>query len=160
MHRAIIPLICALGGCVLASCGASAHVATHTSPTFKAPAAQRALAFARAVNLTPADVPGFTPTAKHQHDSPREKALERQMLRCAGAAGPAKAIAEEGSKDFELKHAILDFSVSSEVSVQPDTARAEKASRRSAAPAPAGASRATSNSRSVHSGSRGRRSAP
>jgi hypothetical protein len=126
MHRAIIPLICALGGWVLASCGAGAHVATHTSPTFKAPAAQRALAFARAVNLTTADVPGFTPSAKHQHDSPREKALERQMLRCAGAAGPAKAIAEEGSKDFELKHAILDFSVSSEVSVQPDTARAGK----------------------------------
>jgi hypothetical protein len=126
MHRAIIPLICTLGGCLLASCGSGAHVGIHTSPTFKAPAAQRALAFARAVNLTPADVPGFTPSAKHQHDSPREKALERQMLRCAGAPGPAKAIAEEGSKDFELKHAILDFSVSSEVSVQPGTTRAGK----------------------------------
>ncbi len=74
MHRAIIPLICTLAGCVLASCGAGTHVGTHTSPTIEAPPAQRALAFARAVNLTPADVPGFTPSAKHQHDSPREKA--------------------------------------------------------------------------------------
>ncbi len=126
MHRAIITLICTVGGCLLASCGSGAHVAAHTSPAFKAPAAQRALAFARAVNLTSADVPGFTASAKHQHDSPREKALERQMLRCAGVAGPAKAVFAEGSKDFELKHAILDFSVSSEVSVQPGTTQADK----------------------------------
>jgi hypothetical protein len=133
MRRAILPLILAFG-CLLSSCGSSsqttssAHVARPTSkaPSGQAPSTQRALAFARAVNLTPADVPGFTPGETRQHDSPREKALERQMLRCAGAAGPAKAIAEQGSKDFELKHAILDFSVSSEVSVQASTTRASK----------------------------------
>jgi hypothetical protein len=88
------------------------------------PARERALAFARAVNLTGDDVPGFTPSEKHSSSSAHQQRLERAMLSCAGVAGKTKGVLEESSKDFELKHQILDFSVSSEVSVQASAAQA------------------------------------
>jgi hypothetical protein len=91
------------------------------------PARERALAFARAVNLTSNDVPGFVPSEKHSSSSAHQKRLERAMLQCAGVAGAAgktKGVLEESSKNFELKHQILDFSVSSEVSVQASAAEA------------------------------------
>lgn len=91
----------------------------------QAPSHESALAFARAVNLTSADVPGFTPSEKHSSSSEHEKRLERAMLRCAGiGASKTKGVLEASSKDFQLKHQILDFSVSSEVSVQASTAQA------------------------------------
>ncbi len=58
-----------------------------------APGRSRALAFARAVNLTPADVPGFAASEKRNSSSSGEKRLEHQMLRCAGlSGGSAKAL--------------------------------------------------------------------
>lgn len=89
---------------------------------------QRALAFAHAVNLTSADVPGFTASTKHESkNSLREKNLELQMLRCAGLpGGGANGVAEVSSKDFQLKHAILDFGVSSEVTVAHSATEASK----------------------------------
>jgi hypothetical protein len=136
MRRTTTLLALALGCGLLSSCGkgarapSSGHAATTSSAlgTGGAPTRQRALAFASAVNLTPADVPGFT-ASEHHHksSSARERRLEKQMLRCAGAAGPAHGIAEQSSKSFQLKHEILDLSVSSEVSVQPSAAEASKA---------------------------------
>jgi hypothetical protein len=99
---------------------------TPTTPSAPAqtPAREHAAAFARAVNLTSDDVPGFTPSEKHTSSSGREKRLEHAMLQCAGVAAKTKAVLEESSKDFELKRQILDFSVSSEVSVQASDAQA------------------------------------
>jgi hypothetical protein len=97
-----------------------------TPPAGRAPSRSQALAFARAVNLTPADVPGFAATEKRDSSSSSEKRLERQMLSCAGIGGSSKAVAEEGSKDFKLKRQIIDFSVSSEVAVQSTAAQAQK----------------------------------
>ncbi len=105
---------------------------TSPSPgTTPAPSHESAVAFARAVNLTSDDVPGFTPSEKHNSSSAREKRLERAMLRCAGIgagtgdiAGKQKGVLEESSKDFQLKRQILNFSVSSEVSVQASAAQA------------------------------------
>ncbi|HWF33036.1 MAG TPA: hypothetical protein VG188_10810 [Solirubrobacteraceae bacterium] len=105
---------------------------TSPSPgTTPAPSHESAVAFARAVNLTSDDVPGFTPSEKHSSSSAHQKRLERAMLRCAGIgagtgdiAGTGKGVLEESSKDFELKRQILDFSVSSEVSVQASAAQA------------------------------------
>jgi hypothetical protein len=135
--QALLTLLLAAG--VLASCGkgsSSSSVArsssstsgTATSPATQAgsPTRQRALAFAHAVNLTPADVPGFTPNEKHDSKSSGERHLEHEMLRCAGIAADASGLAEESSKDFQLKHAVLDFSVSSEVSVQASAAVASR----------------------------------
>jgi hypothetical protein len=101
---------------------------TTPSTPSKAPSHESAAAFAHAVNLTSADVPGFTPNEKHSSSSAREKRLEHAMLRCAGngagAGAKTKGVLEESSKDFQLKRQILDFSVSSEVAVQASTAQA------------------------------------
>ncbi len=89
----------------------------------------QAIAFARAVNLTAADVPGFTATARHknEHKTAVEKRLERELTDCVGkSANSPTDLAEENSKDFKLEHAILHFSVSSEVSVAQTPALAAK----------------------------------
>jgi hypothetical protein len=107
-----------------------------TPPAGKSPSRERALAFAQAVNLTAEDVPGFTAKTKHNSDSAREKKLGRELAQCTGAKslssgeetfpGEGNAVADESSKDFELKHGVIDFSVSSGVSVQSSAAGARK----------------------------------
>jgi hypothetical protein len=146
MRRTLIALVLVLAGPVLAGCGKgsvnrSAANATASTPSTasssrstppssagpgQASSGQRARAFAHAVNLTPADVPGFAATQKQDKSSSSEKRLERQMLGCAGIGASGKAMLEEGSKEFRLKHQIIDFSVSSEVAVQSSTAQAQK----------------------------------
>jgi hypothetical protein len=92
------------------------------------------LAFARAVNLTTSDVPGFSISSQHERDSAEEKQLEHQMLRCAGNLTAGKGLAEVSSPDYALKRGILDLGVSSEVGVAQTSALAtrELASIRSA----------------------------
>ena len=64
--------------------------------------AARALAFAAAVNLTAADVPGFQPSNPvAEHKDPAEQRLERRFLSCIGARPAAFAGgAEQGSPRF------------------------------------------------------------
>jgi hypothetical protein len=119
---------------LLAGCGKSnltpaaggAHPAGSRSAGAGKPATRaRALAFARAVNLTQSDLPGFTATEQHASSSASERRLERQMLSCTGlSGGGAKSIVEQSSKDFHYKQQIVDLSVSSEVSVAPSAAAA------------------------------------
>ncbi len=125
------------GGGSAGGSGGGSKGSRPTPPAGKSPSQKRALAFARAVNLTADDVPGFTPSTKHDTSSAREKHLEREMAHCAGAAGLSaveggvagrrKTLAEQSSKNFELKHGIIDFSVSSQVSVQSSAANAREA---------------------------------
>ncbi len=92
-----------------------------------AAARARALGFARAVNLTATDLPGFTAAAPQDSSSARERQLERQMLSCAGLAGAAaKSVAEQSSKTFRYKQQLVDLSVSSEVSVAASAAEAAR----------------------------------
>jgi len=92
------------------------------------PSVQRARAFARAVNLTADDVPGFNPNERHSEHTRAERRLEREMLSCAGLAGANKqAVLEEGSKSFQLKQGVIDLSVSSEVTVEPSAQTALRA---------------------------------
>jgi len=140
MRRTLILPVLVLAGGLLASCGKGSltvtrgQAATRTggsssrssAPGGQTPGRQRALAFAHAVNLTAADVPGFAASEKHDSSSSSEKRLERQMLRCAGLSGSAKAVAEESSKSFRLKHQIIDLAVSSEVAVESSAAQAQK----------------------------------
>lgn len=140
--RGLAALVLAAG--VLASCGkssltspgstASTATAPQQGPTDKGAnkggvTRARALAYARAVNLTTADVPGFTPAPKHKGHSASDRRFERQMTKCAGlsGAGAAQAVLEEGSKSFELKHGVIDLSVSSEVTVESSPAAAQRA---------------------------------
>jgi hypothetical protein len=127
MRRTIIPLVLAVAGGALASCGGGSHTTSSSrstagtpqpgAPTGKVPTKPQALAFARAVNLTAADMPGFSASSTHERKTPRERRLERQALACAGSVASEKKIAEASSREFELKRGILDLGVSSEVSV-------------------------------------------
>lgn len=140
MRRTLILLALVLCAALLVSCGKggnlsrkSSSTASTTSPkspttpeTGSSSSRQHALAFARAVNLTAADVPGFTASEKHDSNSANEKRLERQMLQCTGLGGAAKGVVEQSSQDFHLKRQIIDLSVSSEVSIQPSAAQAKQ----------------------------------
>jgi hypothetical protein len=153
MRRTLILIALVLSSTAILACGKSNPVATQsssarvassgssappstTSTAPKSPAApaesgsspakQRALAFARAVNLTASDVPGFSPGAREGKSSANEKRLEHQLTQCTGLAGSRKAVLEAGSQDFRLKHQIVDLSVSSEVSVQSSAAQAQQ----------------------------------
>jgi hypothetical protein len=150
VRRALIPpLALVLGAGLLAGCGKSslttaaggshpaASARSHSAGATRSgetPTRARALAFARAVNLTQADLPGFTATEKHDSSSAKERRLEHQMLSCTGLSGSggSQSILEQSSKDFRLKRQIIDLSVSSEVSVAAsaaDAARGLKALR-------------------------------
>jgi len=133
MRWAIILLVLALNGGLLAACagkGQTAHTTrsagagTTTASTGSALSRQQALAYAKAVNLTSADVPGFTGSAQRPQRSASETRLEHAMLHCAGSVGSESALAEVGSKSFELKRGILNLSVSSEVTVAHSAATA------------------------------------
>ncbi|MEA2333516.1 MAG: hypothetical protein QOG40_6 [Solirubrobacteraceae bacterium] len=139
MRRMLILAGLGLAVGLLASCGKGSLTGTggqaassgattsgSTSPHGQSPSARRAVAFAHAVNLTSDDVPGFTASQKHSASSDSEKQLERQMLHCAGLGGSAKAVAEESSQSFRLKHQIIDLSVSSEVAVEASAAQAQR----------------------------------
>src|ERR1700729_1387559 len=142
----ILTFIATLG--LLAACGSSSHPTptaatqnTGTTGLHKPPSSNadtstvepltkaRAITFAHAVNLKPADVPGFAATSerKHEHETPEEKRLEYELKRCAGGAlGTNDDLAEASSKDFKLERGILRFSVNSKVSVARTPAIAAK----------------------------------
>jgi hypothetical protein len=112
----------ALASCaLLGACGGSGHEShagvKHAAAPRPAPTRTDASAFARAVNLTREDVPGFTATPRHQAETPREKQLQAQLRACVGSVRFGGGLLEESSPDFRLKHSILDFGVSSEVAV-------------------------------------------
>lgn len=133
---------------LLAACGSSSHstAATvgHTTAGARTPPATgtttgvvrpptkaQAIAFARAVNLTAADVPGFRATSthehEHEHETAAEKRLEHELLRCTGGVlNSRNGLAEVSSKDFKLEHDGLGFSVSSQVAVAQTSALAAK----------------------------------
>jgi hypothetical protein len=141
--RAPAVLVLVLAAGALASCGKSSLSSPRsTASTASAPkrgstgkgtnkasnvAHARAVAYARAINLTAADVPGFTPTPKRKGNSASDRRFEHQMMSCAGLSGTAQAVLEEGSKSFELKHGVIDLSVSSEVTVESSPAAAQTA---------------------------------
>jgi hypothetical protein len=140
MRRATILLMLVLPGGLISACGKGAESApatpsgaaagsgakTGTGGSAGASSARRqALAFAHAVNLTASDLPGFTASSKKETETAQEKRLQSQMLGCAGPGGSSRSFAAASSKDFELKHEVLDLGVSSEVSVAPSAADAK-----------------------------------
>jgi hypothetical protein len=151
----IVLLACPLASCgkggysVTSSHASGATTATATSPATSTPAPTtrppaagghgsspthaQALAFAHAVNLTAADVPGFTASPHRHASSPNERRLEGQLRSCLGT-GAAKALgaspgslAEVSSPDFQVRRGIVELSVGSEVSVAHSSAEAAAA---------------------------------
>ena len=117
---------------VLAACGSSARSSPPSTTRSQSADGARpltkaqALAFADAVNLTAADVPGFKASSRSQrgHTSAIEKRLEREMLSCVGGSSGRASLAEAGSKSFERETPLSDESVSSEVAVAHSSAAA------------------------------------
>jgi hypothetical protein len=99
---------------------ASARTTAKSAPLSKA----WALAAAHAVNLTAADVPGFSVATAKQGETAQEKRYERELLSCVGPLGSSSKLASASSKEFELNHGILELGVSSEVGVAPTPATA------------------------------------
>ncbi len=139
MRSAAILLALILPCALLVGCGkgdyTGATATTSTAHAAKAPHGHsptqaQALAFAQFVNLTAADVPGFTRSHKQKSESATERRLQQQLRSCGGAAG-ARALqstrgtlAEASSPNFELHRGILALTVSSEVSVAHTSAQA------------------------------------
>jgi hypothetical protein len=61
---------------------------------------ERASAFARAVNLVAADVPGFT--GSRPHTAPGESRVRSMLARCEGRPDLRRALVRAGSADFTL----------------------------------------------------------
>jgi hypothetical protein len=137
--RRTLPLISVLLAAIaLCSCGKGSVTVTvssgvaspsPTTQTQQSPPVQpgltraRALAFAAAVNLREADVPGLHPADKAEQQSSSGKAIERELEQCIGASS-ANQLAEAGSKDFEHSGGVSQFDVSSNVSVSKSAALA------------------------------------
>ncbi|HEY1833160.1 MAG TPA: hypothetical protein VGG08_01890 [Solirubrobacteraceae bacterium] len=81
--------------------------------------AAKAKAFARAVNLTAVDLPGFKASAKSQHLTPAERKLEREALGCLGGAGAKheKGSINVRSQEFEATLGEVTRQAESEVTV-------------------------------------------
>ncbi len=133
-RRASALILFLLAGCaaLLTACGKSSYAARSTrSPPLAKSAAKgtplakaRALAAARAINLTAADLPGFTVSSRKQTKTAGEKGYERELLRCLGPQAAGAQLAEASSREYELSQGILQLGVSSEVSVAPTAAMA------------------------------------
>jgi len=102
---------------------AAALAAGSSAPLTKA----QARAFAGAVDLTAADVPGFKVGSGHEHEqeTATEKRLEHEMLACVHASS-SKELVEVSSNEFERKSAAGDLGVQSEVSVARTSSLAAK----------------------------------
>jgi uncharacterized protein YceK len=113
----------------LAGCGgARRHTAAkppHAGAAASAsPTRSHAEAFARAVNLTSADVPGFAATRRNEGESADEKRLRGSLRACVGPVRFREGLIDAQSPSFQLKRGVLDFGVSSDVSIAPTAASA------------------------------------
>ena len=121
---------CGKGGHVVSTTSTAGRASTGTSTAPASPSEGRPLtaaqagAFARAVNLTSEDVPGFTSSSKERHaETPAEEALQRRLQRCAGGGGTSGQ-PTRSSQDFTRRGNVLAQTVSSAVSFAPTAAQA------------------------------------
>jgi hypothetical protein len=142
MCRRLIPPMLAVACAFLPACaGNHAAVVSDSRTPVKPLSRPAAIAYAHAVNLTAADLPGFKVSSEHAGTTAGERRLEREMLACAGpigqptpTAGADNSLADVGSKGFEFKRGIVELTVSSEVAVSstPAVAAGELTAIRSA----------------------------
>jgi hypothetical protein len=114
---AALALCTALGGCGRSRAAGHAPRASQRAGIGASPTRSQAEAFARAVNLKSADVPGFMASPRHEAETPQEKQLQRRLRACVGRVRVGGGVIEDQSASFKFKRGILDFGVSSEVAV-------------------------------------------
>jgi hypothetical protein len=87
----------------------------------------QALAFARAVNLRPSDVPGYEAAPREKEgSSTAEKHATHELQKCVGSSAEQQPVVELGSLRFERKASIAQVSVESSVTVERSVAIATK----------------------------------
>jgi hypothetical protein len=107
------------GSAIAAALDTVSPGATPSTPKATAsstPSKSQALAFARAVNLGTADVPGFKISHEH-HSSTLNKQTESQLAQCLGRSSKHKGLVEVDSKNYDRETSSSDVSASSEVTV-------------------------------------------
>ncbi len=113
---------------LLAACGKSdpsASTAKHASASSRGERT-RALALARAINLSAADVPGFKASSRlKERETAAEKRLKAKLDACVHPV-TARPLAEAGSPNFERELGVGSASVQSEVTVASSAAVAAK----------------------------------
>jgi hypothetical protein len=97
-----------------------------TAAVAAAPTKARARAFAAAVNLTAADLPGFTGSVAHS--TPADKSRGVTLARCAGGVDPRRALVNIDSRNFKAMGSggIAAEEVGSNVGVLPSSALAAR----------------------------------
>lgn len=98
---------------LLAGCGGSSG-----SSSGGGPSAAKATAAANAINLTAADLPGYTSTP----NPTRSNALDQQLSACAGTSAPSTDIVNINSPSFARGSGLQQQTVASNVSVKPTDA--------------------------------------
>jgi hypothetical protein len=141
VRAATIGLLIFAGGS-LASCGGASSHPAETNPTVVRPATDhpavaatpsaavgaaltkaQATALAHAINLTPADLPGYTRSPEKEATS---KASAVEEARCANAPDPRLALTEVNSENFKRTGPAGNEELSSTVIVMPTTALAAR----------------------------------
>jgi hypothetical protein len=129
-------VLAALAAAMLLGVGCGAHGRAHASASPRRPAATatsptgvtlaREQAFAQAVNLTRADVPGFTLTSEaRERETPSQKRLQRQLDAClGGGSGSGSPRYEASSGQFRRHAGLVDVTVSSAVTFFASAAQA------------------------------------
>ena len=111
---ALLAVAALLGGCGKANPSAPTAKGSHGASSAEE---ARARALARAVNLTAAEVPGFSVSdKKKEHESPTERRLKAKLNECVHPV-TATPLAEASSPEFKREAGIASASVQSEVTV-------------------------------------------
>ena len=126
-------LLAACGGGAHASRGAASARKNHPAAGAQRLTHARAVAFARAVMLTAADLPGFSVDSDRRGETASDRQLEARLRRCAGGAGRGPGLLAHESRSYRVRRSLLDLGVSSEVGVArtPALAAAELVALRS-----------------------------
>lgn len=116
-----------------ASAPKAAPTTTNAPPAAPALTKAEAVAFAKAVNLRPSDLPGYKPSAESGHESAAEKEEGRAFLSCVGKAAKSHALYEAGSPTFgrEANTAVESVRSEVEVATSPAAAAAQLTAARS-----------------------------
>ena len=113
-------LLAALVAVGATGCGGSSSGSHSQAPWTVA----RAKAFAAKVNLTAADVPGFTGATHQQTAADRQNVA--QLARCAGAVDPSRRIVDVHSENFTRGSDLQTQEVASSVDVLPSAGLAKE----------------------------------
>jgi hypothetical protein len=124
---AVLSLSLAAG---LSACGGgtskpgSSSTSSHTVAlaNVKPMSAAEGKAFAKAVNLRPADLSGFKASSEGEHEGAAEKRENREFQKCVGAPASHRPLLEAGSLNFEHQTSFSEESVRSDVEVAPSAA--------------------------------------